>query len=77
MQVCLMLVSFILEEQSRFLNTGKNISSAEGISPRQEYFPDVNSYLLREERVGGGMGAATLVHDMGRGTLLTEGDQRA
>lgn len=67
-----MLVSFILEEQSRFLNTGKIISSAEAFSLRQEYFPDINSYLLREERMGEGMGAATLVHDLGWGILVTE-----
>lgn len=67
-----MLVSFILEEQSRFLNTGKITSSAEAISPRQENFPDVNSHLLREERMGERTGAATLVCDMGMGILLTE-----
>lgn len=67
-----MLVSFILEVQSRFLNTGKIISSAEALSPRQEYFSDVNSCLLREERMGEGTGAATLEDDMGVGILLTE-----
>lgn len=61
---------FILEEQSRFLNTSKITSSAEAISLRHEYFPEVNSYLLREERMGEGAGAAAVVHDVGTGILL-------
>lgn len=68
--VCFMLVFFILEEQSRFLNTTKITSSTEAISLRHECFPEVNSYLLREERVGEGAGAAAVVHDVGVGILL-------
>lgn len=61
---------FILEEQSRFLNTSKIISSAEAISLRHEYFPEVNNYLLRDERMEEGAGAAAAAHDVGMGILL-------
>lgn len=61
---------FILEEQSRFLNTSKITSSAEAISLRHEYFPEVSSCLLREETMGEGAEAAAVVHDVGMGILL-------
>lgn len=67
--VCLILV-FILEEQNRFLNTSRITSSAVAISLRPEYLPEVNSYLLREERMRERAGAAAVVRDVGMGILL-------